>query len=66
MKTTITTKKTRLATTVQQMFTAKGIRNNLSVACLGLALPFAALAADEQATTAKEQEIEVIQVTGIG
>jgi TonB-dependent receptor len=65
MKTTITTKKTRLATTVQQMFTAKGIRNNLSVACLGLALPFAALAADEQATTAKEQEIEVIQVTGM-
>lgn len=66
MKKKITTKKTRLADTVQQMFTAKGIRNNLSVACLGLSLPFAALAADEQANNAdKEQQIEVIQVTGM-
>ena len=61
----INTKKTMLANTVQQMFTAKKIRNNLSVACLGLALPFGAFAADEQATEKKEAEIEVIQVTGM-
>ncbi|WP_159821331.1 TonB-dependent receptor [Colwellia sp. 20A7] len=66
MKNIITTKKTKLAATVQQLFTGKSIRNNLSVACLGLALPFAAVAADEPANTVqKEAEIEVISVTGM-
>lgn len=61
MKQTITTKKTKLATTVQQLFMVKNIRNNLSVACLGLALPFAALAEEEVST----EEVEVIQITGM-
>ena len=61
----INTKKSMLATSVQQMFTAKKMRNNLTVACLGLALPFGAFAADEQATAKAEKEVEVIEVTGI-
>ncbi|MBU2924436.1 TonB-dependent receptor [Colwellia sp. 1_MG-2023] len=66
MKNIITTRKTKLAATVQQLFTGKSIRNNLSVACLGLALPFAAVAADEPANgVQKEAEIEVISVTGM-
>ena len=65
MKNIITTQKTKLASTVQQMFTAKSIRNNLSVACLGLALPFAAVAAEEQANIVDEETIEVISVTGM-
>lgn len=64
MKNTITTRKTKLASTVQQMFTAKNIRNNLSVACIGLTLPFATMAAEQSANTA-DKEIEVIQITGM-
>lgn len=61
MKNVITTNKTKLATTVQQLLMAKKIRNNLSIACLGLALPFAALA-EEMIDT---KDIEVIEVRGM-
>ena len=61
MKNIITTKKTRLAATVQQLFKKKNIRNNLSIACLGLALPFSAMA-EEQVIP---DDIEVIEVKGM-
>ncbi|MGB2740752.1 MAG: TonB-dependent receptor [Cognaticolwellia sp.] len=61
MKSIITTKKTRLAVTVQQLFKKKNIRNNLSIACLGLALPFSAMA-EEQVIP---DDIEVIEVKGM-
>ncbi len=61
MKNVITTNKTKLATTVQQLLMAKKIRNNLSIACLGLALPFAAVAEE----TIDTKDIEVIEVRGM-
>jgi TonB-dependent receptor len=61
MKNTITTKKTRLAASVQQLFNNKNIRNNLSIACLGLALPFAAMAEEQKIP----DDIEVIEVKGM-
>ncbi|MBU2892482.1 TonB-dependent receptor [Colwellia sp. D2M02] len=65
MNKTITTKKTRLAISVQQLFSAKNIRNNLSIACLGLALPISAFAEEPNKASDKSEDIEVIQVTGM-
>lgn len=61
MKKTITTQRTRLADTIQQSFIAKNISNGLSLALLGLTLPFMATA-EEQIST---ENIEVIEVKGI-
>ena len=61
MKNIITTNKTKLAAAVQQLFIAKNIRNNLSIACLGLALPFSAMAEEQ----VKTDDIEVIEVKGM-
>ena len=61
MKNIITTNKTKLAAVVQQLFIAKNIRNNLSIACIGLALPFSVMAEEQ----VKTDDIEVIEVKGM-
>lgn len=60
-KNIITTNKTKLAAVVQQLFIAKNIRNNLSIACIGLALPFSVMAQEQ----VKTDDIEVIEVKGM-
>lgn len=61
MEKVINTQKTKLAAVVQHFCSAKSIRNNLSLACLGLALPFSAMAEEQP----KADEVEVIEVRGI-
>ena len=59
------TKKTKLASALEALRIAKNLRNHLSVAALGLALPFSAIAEDNSNSADSKEDIEVIQVTGM-
>lgn len=61
MNKVINTQKTKLAAVVQQLCNTKNIRNGLSLACLGLVLPFSAIAEEQP----KKDDIEIIEVTGM-
>lgn len=60
MRNTMTVKKTRLATAIQQFINAD-MKRKLAIVCLSATLPFSAMAQEQ----AKVDDIEVIEVTGM-